>query len=134
MKIENTVEISQYKMGGRVSGLKRVEADKFVDSVYDELKKLAGTKQGKIIDIQELGDEPWPSVDQYKVMDKESKSKISKRVMYKMRFFKLAVNRKMPHGFKFRPSNGYIGGGKVLFWWSFKRNRTVTKNGTTGSK
>lgn len=135
MKIEDSVvELSQYK-NVRAGSLRQEEANKFVESIYEDLKKLAGTKKGKIIDIQEPGDEPWPTADQFRSMDVVSKIKITKRVVLRTRLFKIAMKRKTHPGFKYTPANNYIGGGKVVFWWRFKRSKSKIKsNGTTGSK
>lgn len=121
MKIGEVMEIPS-KAYSKIGNEKYNEAERFVSSFWEEFKKLAGSNQGKVIELAEPN-ESWPGKDAYRSMDKMNsvavRNRINKRIYYVMR----VMNKRKHAGFKHVPKFLYLGDGKILLYWKMMRKR-----------
>lgn len=100
---------------------KQGEANGFVDAIFDEFRNLAGTQKGRVVLIAGPLEEGWPSIEDFKKMDKEKKYPTIIRVRNKMQYVIKALRSKI--NYRYEPKATYIGDGKVILWWKYKKQK-----------
>lgn len=130
MKLENDIiEIAPFvTKKGSPAGIRRIEAQKIVESIYDSFKKLAGTTQGRVFSLVEPQDAPglWITLQEYRTLDRFQRQKFWNFCRARISNVITALKNKMDGGFKYRyfPAANYIGDGKVVVWWKFQKAKS----------
>lgn len=97
------------------------DARKFVDGFWDGLRKLVGTGKGKVIDITNPEDDPWPSTVEIRSMSQGEKVSLKGRVRHRFKCVRQEIERRAHGNFRYNYNLqvDYIGNGRIVVWWKF---------------
>ncbi len=138
MRLENedTLDVTVYAFKSAKTSIKEAEVLKIVDGFWDEFKALAGTTKGRVLSIVEKDDDHWPTIEEYRKMDLKEKHIFHPR--FKGRCIRLlnCIKGRMEGNFRYRyfPAVNYIGSGRIVVWWRFKKPKKKELDGAIGSK